>query len=94
MFHRVGRPFIRTFQAWTLTLIEAIGGVYETRVECVNENGKMTLQNFVLKEREPKGNRPSVKPRLESKFEFETVEGNRPSVKPRLKSEFEYETME
>nr|GEX59898.1 reverse transcriptase domain-containing protein [Tanacetum cinerariifolium] len=35
--------------------IEAIGEVYETRVECVNENGKMTLQNFVLTEREPKG---------------------------------------
>nr|GFA84396.1 DNA-binding domain-containing protein [Tanacetum cinerariifolium] len=50
----------------------------------------MTLQNFVLTER----NRPSVKPRLESEFEYETVEGNRPSVKPRLESEFEYETVE
>ncbi|GJS04085.1 hypothetical protein Tco_0320593 [Tanacetum coccineum] len=53
---------------------QGICGVYETRVECVTENGKMTLQNFVLTEREPKGNRPSVKSHLESKFEYETVE--------------------
>nr|GFA18169.1 40S ribosomal protein S13 [Tanacetum cinerariifolium] len=33
---------------------QGIRGVYETRVECINENGKMTLQNFVLTEREPK----------------------------------------
>ncbi|GJT71000.1 hypothetical protein Tco_1030286 [Tanacetum coccineum] len=59
----------------TIEAIEqGIRGVYETRVECVTENGKMTLQNFVLTEREPKGNRPSVKPRLESEFEYETVE--------------------
>nr|GEZ79008.1 40S ribosomal protein S13 [Tanacetum cinerariifolium] len=39
----------------TIEAIEhGIRGVYETRVECVTENGKMTLQNFVLTEREPK----------------------------------------
>nr|GEX82647.1 40S ribosomal protein S13 [Tanacetum cinerariifolium] len=53
---------------------QGMRGVYKTRVECVTENGKMTLQNFVLTEREPKGNRPSVKPRLESEFKYETVE--------------------
>nr|GFB58577.1 40S ribosomal protein S13 [Tanacetum cinerariifolium] len=63
-----------TFYMTIEAIEQGIRGVYETRVECVNENGKMTLHNFVLMEREPKGNRPSVKPRLESEFEYETVE--------------------
>ncbi|PWA57259.1 hypothetical protein CTI12_AA410880 [Artemisia annua] len=59
----------------TIEAIErGIRGVYETRVECVAENGAMTLQNFVLTDHEPKWNRPWVKPRLESEFEYETVE--------------------
>ncbi|GJR05283.1 40S ribosomal protein S13, partial [Tanacetum coccineum] len=53
---------------------QGIRGVYDTRVECVTENGEMTLQNFVLTDREPKWNRPWVKPRLESEFEYETVQ--------------------
>ncbi|GJU03815.1 40S ribosomal protein S13 [Tanacetum coccineum] len=39
----------------TIEAIEqGIPGVYKTRVECDTGNGAMTLQNFVLKDREPK----------------------------------------
>ncbi|GKC81467.1 hypothetical protein Tco_1137184, partial [Tanacetum coccineum] len=39
----------------TIEAIEqGIPGVYKTRVECVTRNGAMTLQNFVLKDHEPK----------------------------------------
>nr|GEU82417.1 40S ribosomal protein S13 [Tanacetum cinerariifolium] len=59
----------------TIEAIEqGIHGVYKTRVECVTENGAMTLQNFVVKDREPKWNRPWVKPRLEPEVVYETVQ--------------------
>ncbi|PWA52920.1 hypothetical protein CTI12_AA449970 [Artemisia annua] len=59
----------------TIEAIEqGIPGVYETKVECVTENGSMILLNFKLTDRKPKGNRPWVQLRLESEFKYETVE--------------------
>ncbi|PWA60795.1 hypothetical protein CTI12_AA380060 [Artemisia annua] len=58
----------------TMEAIEqGIPGVYETKVQCDTEDGEMTLLNFKLMDREPKWNRPWVKPR-ELEVEYETVQ--------------------
>ncbi|GJV67267.1 retrovirus-related pol polyprotein from transposon TNT 1-94 [Tanacetum coccineum] len=71
-FYKLTKEYIfyKTIEA----IEQGIPGVYTTKVECKTKDGARTLLNFELTDRKPKWNRPWVKPHLESKVEYETVE--------------------